>query len=113
MIYIVTLAISVLFLVLTFVYLKKRRLDFKYAIIWIITNLIIIVFALNTRVLDAAAGLIGVEYAPAMLFAGGLVLVMFFIFHITLYVSDLKQRIVRLTQEIAILKNRVEKEEKR
>lgn len=111
MIYAVTVIISLLFLFFALVTLKKRRVDFKYAFIWLIINVLIIILSLNTKLLDVAAEFLDVLYPPALLFAGALIFVLVFIFYITIYVSDLKQRVIRLTQEIAILKSKVDKGE--
>ncbi|MBL4935542.1 DUF2304 domain-containing protein [Clostridium sp. YIM B02515] len=106
--YIYCALLSLLFLTVTVHYVKKRKLEFQYCVFWIIISLTLIILSINKNILETISRKIGIYYSPALLFVTGIVFSFLLIFHLTIVISDLKKRVVKLTQELAILKNNME-----
>lgn len=99
------LLLSILFLIGTLYFVKKRMLDFKYSIFWISISLILIIFSLNIGLTESIARKVGISYAPAFLFVTGIIFVLILIFYLNLVISKMQSKITRLTQEIGIIKS--------
>jgi len=105
--------VGVIFLVMMIELIRKNRVTLKYALLWLFSGLVLLVLAIFPQVLNWIAGLIGV-YSPvnalfAILLCCGLVLMISF----SVIVSGNKKAVVRLTQKISLLENRIrELEEK-
>jgi hypothetical protein len=105
----VALIAGILFLVMMIDLIRKNRVTVKYALLWLLSGVIMIVLAVFPHLLDLLAGLIGV-YSPvnalfAILLCCGLVLMISF----SVIMSGNKKAIVKLTQEISLLENRIRK----
>lgn len=99
------LILSVLFLIGTIYFVKKRILDFKYSIFWIFISLMLIIFSLDVKLTEELARRVGIFYAPAFLFVTGIIFLLILIFYLNLVVSKMQSKITLLTQEIGIIKS--------
>lgn len=99
------LVLSILFLIGTLYFVKKRKLDFKYSIFWISISAILIMFSLNINLTEDMAKKVGISYAPAFLFVTGIIFLLILIFYLNLVISKMQSKITRLTQEIGIIKS--------
>lgn len=97
--------LSVLFLAGTVYFVKKRVLDFKYSMFWVLISLILLFLSLNKEITEVMAGAVKISYAPAFLFVTGIVLVLFLIFYLNLVISKMQNKITLLVQEIGIIKS--------
>lgn len=98
-----------IFLFITLHYVKKRRLDFRYCLLWISISLVMVVFAANKDILEAVSDYVGIYYSPAFLFVTGIIFSLILIFYLTLVISAMQKKIVKLTQEVGILKSEIER----
>lgn len=106
------IVVGVIFLVMMIELIRKNRVTLKYALLWLFSGLVLLVLAIFPQVLNWVAGLIGV-YSPvnalfAILLCCGLVLMISF----SVIVSGNKKAVVRLTQKISLLENRIRELEK-
>lgn len=99
------LALSILFLICTLYFVKKRILDFKYSVFWVSLSLILIVLSLNVNLTEDMAKIVGIYYAPAFLFITGIIFILVLIFYLNLVISKMQSKITLLTQEIGIIKS--------
>lgn len=85
---------------------RRRRLQERYALLWILSAIVLLGLALSRGLLDVIAASIGVAYAPAALFliAGGFILVL--LLHFSLAVSRLADQSKVLAQRLALLDER-------
>lgn len=105
------LVLSILFLIGTLYFVKKRILDFKYSIFWVSISLVLIVLSLNINLTESMARIAGISYAPAFLFVTGIIFVLILIFYLNLVISNMQSKITLLTQEIGIIKSYISKSE--
>ncbi len=103
---------SLLFMFFIFRLIVKGRLREEYSIIWIICTLILLVFAFWRNGLDLIAKMLGVYYAPALIFLGAIFAIILFLVHLSVVNSKLQKQIKDLAQEHAILKAKIEDEKK-
>ncbi|MEG6565778.1 DUF2304 domain-containing protein [Thermoanaerobacterium saccharolyticum] len=111
-VYSFSLIFSILFLVIIIVEIKKGNLLEKYSLFWIFFSIVMIVISANLRFLNLLSRMLHIYYAPSVLFLLGLLFIISYCFHLTLIISKQTESIVKLTQEVAILKNMVEKSSK-
>jgi hypothetical protein len=105
--YISTIVLS-LFFVLSVVELVRRgKLREQYSLLWLGFGLILLILSASKRLLGILAKWFGVYYAPSLLFLFGLLFAFALILHITVVISRQTDRVIRLTQELAITQHRL------
>lgn len=87
---------------------RVRRLELKYALIWFLVGVLVILFAANKDWLQGMSRLLGIELPINMLFFMGFIFVLMIIFTQTIVISNLTRRVKRLTQEVGILNKRID-----
>lgn len=99
-------------ILILFIYrkLKKAQLHINEAFFWIVFSFIIFVLALFPEVGMHIARKIGIISAANLIFFATIALLIIKTFLLTIKVSTLEQKVVNLTQEIAIKEN-MEKQE--
>lgn len=90
---------------------RKNKVDLRYALIWMVVGVCILALDVFPGLLGGITRLLGIELPINMLFFLGFCFSLLIIFGLTKAVSDLSNKIKRLTQELALLKNEVKKEE--
>lgn len=86
----------------------RRKMDFRYVLFWAVLSVFLLAVSLNIGLLERIAAALNIFYAPSLLFVAALVFVLAFIFYITLFISGITNRVIRLTQEVGLLKKRIE-----
>ena len=99
--------VGILFLVMMIELIRKNRVALKYALLWLLSGVLMLLLAIFPQLLDRMARMIGI-YSPvnalfAVLLCCGLVLMISF----SVIMSGNKKAIVRLTQEISLMENRI------
>jgi hypothetical protein len=100
--------ISLFFLAISIIFIRKRSLEFKSGFLWILVSLILMIFSINSTVLEYLAKATGIIYAPAFLFLMGIAFSLIMIFYLMIVVSNMQKKITKLIQENSILKDRIE-----
>jgi hypothetical protein len=97
-------AASVILLLVVFELVRSRRLRERYALLWILTGLVLVVLSAWRGGLNTIAGWLGVRgYPPAVLFAVGLLFVILVLLHYSTVISRLSDQNVVLAQRLALL----------
>lgn len=112
----VSIAATVASLVLLFGVLelvRRRRLREKYALLWILTALVLLILSVWRDAVSSIATALGVSYGPTVLFAVGALFVLVVLLHYSTVISALTDRTVTLAQKIASLEQRIEQLENR
>ena len=101
--------IFILFLFLLIVYLlRKRTLSTKFAIVWFLAIIVMLLTVLLPDVMKYVANLIGFELLSNMLLCIFIVILLFITLALTIMVSSNKRKITLLIEEISILKKELE-----
>jgi hypothetical protein len=102
-----TLAAVVLLLVV-FELIRSRRLRERYALLWLVTGLVLVALSAWRSGLNTIAGWVGVRgYPPAVLFAVGLLFVIVVLLHYSTVISRLSDQNTTLAQRLALLESRI------
>lgn len=104
---------SLAVMVLVFNLIRGRKLREEYALLWFGASLALITLSLWRNLLEFAARLAGIAYAPSVLFLGAIVVGFFLAMHYSISLSRLAEQNKRLAQEVALLRHRIDAEHDR
>jgi len=104
---------SLLLLLAVLELVRRRRLREKYALLWIVTAIVLLALSVWRGAVSTIAQALGVSYGPAVIFAVGSVFILVVLLHYSTVISTLTDRTVLLAQRLAILEQRVEELERR
>jgi len=100
----VATAASLVLVLVVFELIRSRRLRERYALLWLLTGLVLVVLSAWRGGLNTIAGWFGVRsYPPAVLFAVGLLFVILVLLHYSTVISRLSDQNVVLAQRLALL----------
>ena len=98
--------IMALILLLGLMYLvrliKKRKIDLKYSIVWLLLPIVILVIILIPGLLEWVAAVMGIYDVMNMVFFLGFIFVIAVIFSLTVAISKLADSMRQLTQKVAL-----------
>lgn len=84
--------------------LRKKKIDFRYGLAWLLVDGCIIVLTLFPRVFYWLSDVLGIASPVNMMLFAGLCLALVVIFTLSMSVSNLSDRVRKLSQEIAIIR---------
>ena len=87
--------------------LKQKKILFKHALFWSFLDFILVILVIFVDYLRIIADFIGMEKVSNMIFLFGFFVLLAICIGLTTIVSEQKNKIIVLTQEMGILKNRV------
>jgi hypothetical protein len=98
-----------LLLVVVFELIRSRRLRERYALLWLLTGVVLLVLSLWRGGLNTIAGWFGISgYPPAILFAVGILFILLVLLHYSTVISRLSDQSTILAQRLALLEERLE-----
>ncbi len=101
---------SLLLLLVVFELIRSRRLRERYALLWLLTGLVLLVLSVWRGGLNTIAGWVGVEtYPPAVLFAVASLFILAVLLHYSTVISKLSDQNVILAQRVALLEERLQR----
>jgi hypothetical protein len=93
-----------LLLAIVFELIRSRRLRERYALLWLLTGLVLLALSAWRGGLNTIAGWVGVQtYPPAVLFAVALLFVLAVLLHYATVISKVTDQNVILAQRVALL----------
>ena len=98
--------LSVIFLV------RERLIKEKYSLVWLLIGLFVFVMSVFRGLLEGFSALIGVDYAPSANFALLIAFAYLLLLNLSVSISGLKAQNKAITQELGLLRLRVEELEK-
>ena len=99
---------SVLLLLVVFELIRSRRLRERYALLWLLTGVVLLVLSIWRGGLNTIAGWFGVSgYPPAILFAIGMLFILLVLLHYSTVISRLSDQTTILAQRLALLEERL------
>jgi hypothetical protein len=97
-------AVSLLLVLVVFELIRSRRLRERYALLWLLTGIVLVVLSAWRGGLNTIAAWVGIRgYPPAVLFAVGLLFVILVLLHYSTVISRLSDQNVILAQRLALL----------
>jgi hypothetical protein len=112
--------IQVITIVIVFVFIAyisrliiKGKLREEYAIVWCACTFILILFSFWTKGLGLMSKIFGVFDPPNLVFTSFIFLILIYLLHLSVVSSKSQHSITRLTQELALLKEKMKKAEEK
>ena len=99
-------AVAVFFFVIGRLILRGK-LRTEYSFVWIVLGLVFLFFTIYREALDLLAAFFGVYYAPSLIFIIFFFSVFIFLIHLSVVSSKHHEQIKKLTQENALLKDKL------
>jgi hypothetical protein len=91
--------------------IAKGKLREEYSFVWIACTVLLLLFSVWRNGLDLIAKMLGVYYAPALVFMTAIFAIIVFLVHLSVVNSKQHDQIKILTQELAMLKKKIEEQE--
>ena len=104
---VVAIAATLVLLGVVLELVRRKRLMERYAIVWLFSGLVLLVFAIWGGLLDRMAEALGVAYPPNALFLIAFGFVIFLLLHFSLAISRLSDQSKVLAQRLALLEQRL------
>ena len=99
---------SLLLILVVLELIRGRRLKERYALLWLVTGLVLLVLSAWRGGLNTIAGWLGVSaYPPAILFAVATLFIIVVLLHYSTVLSRLADQNTLLAQRLALLEQRV------
>ena len=102
---------GILLLFLTLVLLKQGKIPVKFSLLWIMVALVLLLVGFVPNIIVTIATKLGFKPMSNMLLGILMIMLFFMCMALTVIVSGQKIRITLLTQELSILKQKVEKKD--
>lgn len=104
---------SVVVLAIVVELIRSRRLRERYALLWLATAGVMLVFATWRSGLHQLSDALGIAYPPNALFVLAMLFVLALLLHYSTVISELSDRSTKLTQHVALLEDRLRELEDR
>ena len=111
-VYSISIAFSITFLIVVIELVRKNKLQERYSLLWIFMSVILLVLSSTPKIINSLADWLDIKNPPSFLFLFGLVYLLIYNLHLTTVVSKQSEKITRLAQEIALLKEKIEDDKK-
>jgi hypothetical protein len=108
---ILIICIAALLLVGVIELVRRRRLLERYALLWLLSSIVLLGLAIWRGALDRLAEALGVSYPPNALFIVAFGFVLWMLLHFSVAVSRLSDQSKILAQRIALLEERMRRRE--
>jgi len=98
------------FVVLLFVInlVRTKKLKEEFALLWLLTGVVLVLTPLFIDYLDMVAYALGIEYPPALVFVLAIISLLLILLQFSMRISRFSEQIKVLTQELALLRVRLE-----
>jgi hypothetical protein len=104
----VTALTAVAILVFIVELLRRRQLQEKYAVLWLVTGVGILPLALFPQLLNRVAGWLGIANGVSLVLFGAIVFLLFVCVHLSWEVSRLEEETRTLAEDIALVRTEQE-----
>jgi hypothetical protein len=95
-------------LLIIFELMRTRRLQERYALLWLLTGIVVLVFAVWRGALGLLANLVGIAYPPSALFVLAALFILVVLLHYSTVISRLSEQNIKLAQRLALLENELD-----
>jgi hypothetical protein len=99
---------ALILLAVVFELMRSRRLQERYALLWLLTGLVVFVLAVWRSLLGWASGAVGIAYPPSMLFILASFFILLVLLHYSTVISRLSEQNTALAQRLALLEHELE-----
>ena len=112
MIYKFAIIFSVILIIFIMQLVRKNKLEEKYSILWLFASIVILTVALYPNIITIFANKFNVYYPPSLMLLFAILILGAYIIHISVVITKQNKMIVKLTQELGILNEKINKKDK-
>ena len=98
---------SLSLMLLIFELIRRRKLKEKYAILWLFSGCVILIFAIFDNILNLITNLLGVILPINTVFFLGIFFIIIINIHFSLVISNLSEQNKRIAQKLALLELKI------
>lgn len=95
-------------LVLVVELIRRGRLKERYSLLWLFAGAVLLVLSSSRTLLEFISHLLGIYYAPSLLFLLAFLFLLLITLHFTVVISGLSEKNKRLAQELALLRQEMQ-----
>jgi hypothetical protein len=104
------IGLAVIVCALIFELVRRKRLMERYAILWLVAGVTVLVLGVWQGLLTTLSHAVGIYYPPSALFAVAFLFVLVLLVHFSLTISRLSDQNKVLAQRMALLQRRVDEQ---
>lgn len=101
------LIVAIVLVIVTLIILRKDKINIKFAILWLIPSLVLIIFTIFPQIFISLAKIFGFLTISNLITGLILVLMLFLIMVLTIIITDLNKKSTMLLQEVSMLKKKL------
>lgn len=105
---VIAIAINFFFLLYTSRLIVKGKLREEYAVIWWVCAGVLFLFSIWSDGLGILSAFLGVQVPTNLIFSALIFVILIYLLHLSRVNSKLQHQVTKLTQELAILNQRLE-----
>lgn len=91
---------------------RKKKLDMKHALPWMVVGFLVLLLDVFPTIVGGLSKLMGIELPINMLFFLGFCFSLLILFGQTVTISNLSDKVKKLTQELALLDKKIDDDSK-
>lgn len=110
---ILSISLSLILILIIFELIRRRKLKEKYAILWLVTGSVILIFAIYDRFLFWIISLLGIQLPINGLLFLGIFFIIIINLHFSLVISSLSEQNKKIAQKLALLEIKIKNIEKK
>jgi hypothetical protein len=95
-------------LVMVIELIRRGRLKERYSLLWLFAGSVLLVLSSSRDLLEFFSHLLGVYYAPSLLFLLAFLFLLLITLHFSVVISGLSEKNKRLAQELALLRQEMQ-----
>jgi hypothetical protein len=99
---------AAILLLVVFELIRSRRLQERYALLWLLTGVVIFILAVWRSLLGSVSDLVGIAYPPSALFILAAFFILMVLLHYSTVISRLSEQNTTLAQRLALLEHKLE-----
>jgi hypothetical protein len=108
---VLAIAASAVLLLVVLELVRRRRLQERYALLWLVCTVFLLALAIWRDALAKVASLVGIAYPPNALFFLAFAAILVVLLHFSVVISRLSDQTKVLAQRLAMLDERVRRQE--
>jgi hypothetical protein len=105
----IAIIVSISLFLYIFYLVRNKKIKEEYSLLWLLSSIVFIVFSFWRHGLERFAKLVGIAYPPAALFLILMLAVFLILIEFSINISKLTDKNKILAQELALLKNQLER----
>jgi hypothetical protein len=87
--------------------LRRKQLREKYAILWLVIIIVLPVVFFNEHLIEKISLMVGILYPPTLVFIAAILGLLLLVLMLSVIDSHQTDRIIKLTQKVALLEERL------